>query len=117
MNDNGLMGSAPSGKRFLMSLRSTPADKICPLGPLGFMRLLKSPPPCVRAFVRTQKMSPPLDIYEEELRSEPTHSVHKREYLDIHGLGLLRGLRSEYKRSQSFAPSEDIFGMGLLRAL
>ena len=112
MNNNGLMGSAPSVDRFLMSRISIPADKICPLGPQGFMRLLKSPPACVRAFVRTQKMSPSVDIYEE-----PTHGINKREYLDIHGLGLLRGLRSEYKRSQSFAPSEDIFDMGLLRAL
>ena len=111
------MGSAPSVDRFLMSRISIPADKICPLGPQGFMRLLKSPPACVRAFVRTQKMSPSVDIYEEELRSEPTYGINKREYLDIHGLGMLRGLRSEYKRSQSFAPSEDIFGMGLPRAL
>jgi hypothetical protein len=117
---NGLLGSASSEDRLLRYLISTPADKICPV---GFIRLLKSRPACgSRAFERSQRMSPSADIFGEELRSD---GINKRGYLrsemfapalDIHGLGMLRGLRSEYKISQSFAPSEDIFGMGLLRA-
>ena len=109
--------------RLMRSLRSTPSDNICSL---GFIRLLKSPAVCTKSFVRAQRMAPCVDIFEEELRSAPSYGFNKRGYLrsemfapalDIHGLGMLRGLRSEYKRSQSFAPSEDIFGMGLLRAL